>query len=543
MAGIENNLYPPILATWMPAFVRTTTCKVYFSLSIYNNINDIANAQVTLVKQANNRSILNETLYPTGIKICDIYEDYDRQTNDRYYIEIDPEDLKKEKFGFKQFYKIQIRFTSIYAGELPPNEQIAPWLNENQKYFSEWSTVCLIKPIERPEIYLRGFTDNSDSIVLDQEIVDLAGYLYYPENGEFETETLKYYNVTLYNTETGEKVYSSEDIYTNTYNPNEINYTLKVHLKNNTSYQLIFEYTTFNEYKNSVKYDFSISQSLIPALSATIKSTLDTENGRVKININGSWPSAGDLIIRRASSEDNYLIWEDVHQISLGSIPSLDYTWYDYTIESGVFYEYGAQKRDSQGKRGELIITEPIMINLDDMFLTRANMQFRIKFDPSISNFKYTYSETKIDTLGSQYPYFYRNGNIKYKQFSISGLITSLCDDEGIFLNKTNIYKWSKDKYDSYNKEENISEYRDYIYERKFREKILDFLYADDVKLFRSPTEGNILVRLMDISLTPNQTLGRMLYSFTANAYEIDKCSLENYQKYGIQLISNTNNL
>ena len=40
---------------------------------------------------------------------------------------------------------------------------------------------------------------------------------------------------------------------------------------------------------------------------------------------------------------------------------------------------------------------------------------------------------------------------------------------------------------------------------------------------FLKQTEGNILVKLMDISLTPNQTLGRMLYSFSATAYEIDE--------------------
>ena len=62
----------------------------------------------------------------------------------------------------------------------------------------------------------------------------------------------------------------------------------------------------------------------------------------------------------------------------------------------------------------------------------------------------------------------------------------------------------------------------------------MDFLHANTVKLFRSTTEGNILIRLMDISFTPNQTLGRMLYSFNATAYEIDDCSLLNFEKYGI---------
>ena len=35
------NLYPPIVDTYMPAFLYTESCKIYFSLSPYNSFNDI----------------------------------------------------------------------------------------------------------------------------------------------------------------------------------------------------------------------------------------------------------------------------------------------------------------------------------------------------------------------------------------------------------------------------------------------------------------------------------------------------------------------
>jgi hypothetical protein len=54
------------------------------------------------------------------------------------------------------------------------------------------------------------------------------------------------------------------------------------------------------------------------------------------------------------------------------------------------------------------------------------------------------------------------------------------------------------------------------------------------VKLFRSPTEGNILIKLMNISLSPKEELGRMLYTFSANAYEIDTVTLDNLFTYKI---------
>jgi hypothetical protein len=62
----------------------------------------------------------------------------------------------------------------------------------------------------------------------------------------------------------------------------------------------------------------------------------------------------------------------------------------------------------------------------------------------------------------------------------------------------------------------------------------MDFLYANNVKLFRSPTEGNILVKLMDISFSPNATLGRKIYTFSCTAYEIDECNAKNMMKYGV---------
>jgi len=52
--------------------------------------------------------------------------------------------------------------------------------------------------------------------------------------------------------------------------------------------------------------------------------------------------------------------------------------------------------------------------------------------------------------------------------------------------------------------------------------------------LLRTLTEGNVLVKLMNISLTPQTTLGRMIYSFSAEAYEVAECSLDNFINYGI---------
>jgi hypothetical protein len=38
----------------------------------------------------------------------------------------------------------------------------------------------------------------------------------------------------------------------------------------------------------------------------------------------------------------------------------------------------------------------------------------------------------------------------------------------------------------------------------------------------------------MNINYTPNRTLGRNVWDFSCSAYEIDECTTDNYEKYGI---------
>ena len=114
--AVTTGLYPPIVMDTAPAFVRTESCKVYFSLSMYNSVTDIKNVQVSLVNQKTNASALKTSLYPSGIKLTNLQYDPDKKGDYNYYIQIDPaRDLEDGIFGLNQFYKVQLRFTSISA--------------------------------------------------------------------------------------------------------------------------------------------------------------------------------------------------------------------------------------------------------------------------------------------------------------------------------------------------------------------------------------------------------------------------------------------
>ena len=98
-------------------------------------------------------------------------------------------------------------------------------------------------------------------------------------------------------------------------------------------------------------------------------------------------------------------------------------------------------------------------------------------------------------------------------------------DDNHLFLNKDFLYGYSNNDF---------IEQRDFTYEREFRKEVNNFLKDGKIKLFKSPSEGNLLVRLTNISLSPETSLGRLIYNFSATITEMDEISITNYKKYKI---------
>lgn len=533
------NLYPPIVDTYMPAFLYTESCKIYFSLSPYNNFNDIKYAQVTLTYQNSNLTALNSKHYPNEIKVCDIAEDNTiSNINKKYYITINQNDLNDESFLINNYYKVQIRFVSkeaktlIELNNVGAYKETAAWLLENRDYFSEWSTVCLIRGIAKPVLKMADYIINGNSF--SSRSLQVLGSLSF--NPTYEKETLKSYQIFLQ--ESGNKIIEKTNIiYTNILNPNEINYTLKSLLKKDTQYNLIIKFVTKNLYENQQTFFINTTGEGIDFkdlnLVVSINNELDAAN--VLINFNTFKQLTGDqLWIKRASVKDSFQTWEYMHQLLNDEYKQTSYSWNDFSLESGVWYKYALEVIRDSNIIDMIVCEDPILTVLENMYLVRNYRQLNIQLNPQVSSYQRVVSDTVTTTLGSKYPFISRNGNSNYRQFTISGLISSHMDDNSIFTNKDEIYLLNKDLYLQFNKERNISEYKDYQYEYHFREKVLDFLYNEQAKLFRSPTEGNILVKLTNISLTPNQTLGRLLYSFTATVIEIDECTPQNLMKYGV---------
>ena len=96
------------------------------------------------------------------------------------------------------------------------------------------------------------------------------------------------------------------------------------------------------------------------------------------------------------------------------------------------------------------------MMLFDDMYLTGGDGQLNIRFDPSVTSFKRTVSESRTDTIGSKYPYVKRNGYIEYRQFPIGGTITHLMDPSHLITSREEVFRDSLNCYSEFNKDKNV---------------------------------------------------------------------------------------
>lgn len=561
--AVEVNLYPPLINSYMPAFIHTTACKVYFSLSDFNDIEDIAHAQVVLKSQVTNKNMFNPAVWVNGIKVAAIQKDELRESNDKYYIEIHPSEVLAGAFQVGQNYKVQIRLSKVAVPEEEEGREGGPsasFFANNLGYFSEWSTVCLIRGVYKPDFTILDLEeDKPGSGAQSLTIISATSSFIGTYSNQDPSETLKSWRLRVFLAGDADRkdedvLVDSGNVVVNTYDfKDSFEYTFPYTFDIGTRYTLVVDITTKNLYTEQKTFTFSMISYNEYILDGYLNASMNEEEGYCAVTLRPKASGLGELMycnvtIRRTSSESNFSIWEDVYNYTFIN-ETLNLTWRDYTVKSGVYYQYAAQQRDNKGRRGVIIKTpEQVQGIFDHSFLVNGSKdkngvwncrQLKIRFDPNISSYQTVVSETKTDTIGGKYPFIRRNGNTYYKQFNISGTISHYCDEANLFTSENEIYQFTavKDLYHKGNEARNITKHNDYIYEREFRKLVENFLYDNTVKLFKSTTEGNILVKLMNITFSPVTALGRMIYSFSATAYEIAEATLENCDYHDIQKI------
>lgn len=232
--------------------------------------------------------------------------------------------------------------------------------------------------------------------------------------------------------------------------------------------------------------------------------------------------SATFSLHRTDDNSENYSATQQERKVGANSTQTFYY--YDYTAEPSKLISYTASNIEREKAEDGSGIVFSLVYTADDLLLAHkdgSNLKtLNIKYNPDITSMKLVTGDAITQTLGSKYPYFRRNGEMKYKQFNIGGLISY--HEDAAF--------WSAPVLTGYDLSETDIER---IKEKQFREAVLEFLYDSKPKILKSTTEGCMIVKLTGISLTPNKQLGRSIYSFTAQATEYCDPSIENLINYG----------
>ena len=569
--NLTNTLYPPTVQTFMPAFVYNTSAKVYFSLSPFNESTQIKKVHVSVVNQLNNENALKTT---TGIYVDKM--SYDTSVG-MYFVEIPTIAMQNNTFNINQFYKIQLRFDQTsedQSSNIGPNTSDADlntYLLNHQESFSEWSTVCLIRPIAQPFFAIKPFDTQAEgsTIAFNKGIIPISGSLYFAaidsegnlKVNKSETETMQSFKLDILG-ESDKVVLSSPLIYTgDNLNPNSIYYRMDLQgLNTDTTikFKLRVTATTVNQYVYTNTYEFQIAEYLEEEkFKPIVKVDMDNENGVANLSIKNEESVFGIIYVKRSSSISDFKEWEDIYSAKIAG--PIDLKIADNTVGSLVWYRYSVQLENSRGALTQVFRSTKFLPDFYDAIFSRGSRQLKLKYNYKISSFKPVVNRSKIDTLGGRFPKFAENAVLNYKQFSISGLIAADLDAHQKFLNKQSYfgndhsnYLVYKEKYgikdlvrndvEGYVKENGeaiTSTWYDWFWEREFREEVVKWLNDGEPKLYRSMTEGAMVVMLTDVSLTPNASLGRMMWDFTATVYEIAEAdSLSDLDTLGIYSIT-----
>ena len=182
-------------------------------------------------------------------------------------------------------------------------------------------------------------------------------------------------------------------------------------------------YTTINGYVGKTQCELALQHQQLPEAVGPPALTADNIAGAIDIS------NKRMVYTERALMGAEELEWETINNDKFVH-------YVDYGVASGQTYVYRNTSASTRNNTTILQISDnvSISINYDTMILQDQNRLLKLAFNPKVNSLKETVQETKQDTIGGRYPIFYRNANICYKEFPISGLISYLMDDEQQFL-------------------------------------------------------------------------------------------------------------
>lgn len=524
---MDNKLYPPYVEGTLPAFIKGNMLVVPFQLNRAVNRNEF-NCMSIILKTVQTNTILCDG----DPKYASTNIEYDNMTG--HWKALFPID---DLVFAGQYYKVQVAFASGHYDDIT-------WVYDGP--IGYYSDVSVTKCTTQPNIYIKNLDDQSSSNTHQYEYTGV-----YSQSGENQDKTEKVYSYRfdLYD-EKGEIVATSgEQVHNASLDTKKFessdSWLVTKDLKPGYWYTVQYTVTTLNNLVvASPAYKVMQIETVDFDIDADLYAEMIEEDGYVNVQLKPHSTNTktvrGSFILVRGSDEDNYQSWQELYRFQLVNQRPDMTLWQDFTVQQGFHYKYAIQAYNDNGLYSNKLFNKegPIYADFEDAFLFDGERQLNIRFNPQVSSFKKVILESKMDTLGGQFPFIFRNGNVAYKEFPISGLISMLSDPHELFMKgvqsvaHTAQREKTKAAGSSYELDTQLAG-DNFRREREFKMEVLEWLNNGEPKLFRSPGEGNYIVRLMNTSLSPNATLSRMLHTFSCTAYEIAECNFENLNKYG----------
>ena len=490
------KLYPPHIEGTIPAFTGATLV-VPFSMNRAVGAKEVY-GMVLKVKKVNSNEVIltKETI------------NFDAYTNCKAVFNL--EAAEQGLFNIGQYYRVQLAYIGADGA------------------IGYFSTVGVIKYTALPEIKLVGLNNATSNMHIYDYV---AAYT----QTEDPTEKLYSSRLRLMDEEdnivedTGEVLHSV----LNDTLPNEAleYFNISRDLNLSKTYRLILTMTSINgvtvrspKYRIIQRENSDLKFDEIKDLILLAKTNFDDAYSEITIRPipKDKEVISGFFVLSRSEAKQPYE-WKKIHKFIAKSdlIKSIHLT--DYTIEQGKKYVYCLQQYNNYGVFSNRLISNEIYADFEDVFLLDGERQLKIRFNPKISSMKDNILETKSNTIGSKYPFITRNGRVNHKEFSLSGLVSYQMDDNKFFMGWENL-----------GIENNITDLtsENIAAERTFKLDVLKWLNDGKPKVLKSPTEGNYIVRLMNVSMSPNDTVGRMLHNFNCNASEIAPFTYEALTQY-----------
>lgn len=255
-----------------------------------------------------------------------------------------------------------------------------------------------------------------------------------------------------------------------------------------------------------------------------------------------------EIAVLRSTLGEGLLKWEEVTRLKSSSVQEA--VLYDYFIENGNYYRYALQPILANTTKGAITGFYDTVTTFDGFWLLgEEDTQFSFIYNGKIGEINYVKPRDIVQTIAGEYPYFVTSSELNYRTYTFSGTLTTEQDVHKILTSDNYSVAISPDPTVpisyveiKYGDESNLNMKNDLeegqkgmVMQRIWRNKIVKWLNDGKPKILKSEAQGNMLVMLTDVRVTPNETTFGLISDFSCTVTEIGSLTEKALQKYSLR--------